>query len=217
VGKEKTPVRQLLYSFKNVDQLVGVRVQTCKWHVVRFQEVSLLLGQRTNIKFAVEPDTDQATYAESSRDIMRTYDEVKPQGGEIVDGLQAYLRTEDKHWTLTENPVVTVDLSEVGPGTFMINDPPAGVITEYDGVQYFFPAAPMYSVPGQFGRDVYGLSGGLGSALVDSNRQQLKITPGKHTVRMAFCLASRFGGGGVSPKLVFSNPVTVVVGEKEGK
>lgn len=139
------------------------------------------------------------------------YRKIDPQGGEVVDGLQAVLKTEKEQWAAGEIPQFTADLHNVGAGALGIDDPPVGVVTEYDGVQYTVSNAGMMSAPGLFSRGVHGIQGGLDRDLMDSEKRPLTLTPGKHTVRVAFHVHAPQGVEG-APALVFSNPVTIEMG-----
>ncbi len=149
-----------------------------------------------------------------SLDALRKQGEVfkiNPQGGEVVDGLQAVLKAEKEQWAAGETPQFTVSLQNVGAGTLGIDDPPVGVVIEYDGVQYTVSNAGMMSAPGLFSRGVYGLQGSLDKELIDAEKRPLALMPGKHTVRVAFHVHPPQGAEG-APALVFSNPVAVEIG-----
>jgi hypothetical protein len=102
----------------------------------------------------------------------------------------------------------------VGAGTLEQYDPPEGVALEYDGVQYTVRAAGMMSIPGRYRTSIYGLDCSLGSdsELVDSKNQALTLTPGRHTIRLVIRAWPPRGTEGKSA-LVFSNPVTIEIGD----
>lgn len=145
------------------------------------------------------------------RSAQPTCDKLDPHGGEVVDGLQAVLRADKERWGSGQVPEFSADLLVVGEGALGHDDPPEDVVLEYDNIQYTVRAAGMLSAPGLFGRGIHGFRGSLDRELVDAQNQPLTLTPGKHTVRLAFRIHPPKNTEGLSA-LVFSNPVAIEIG-----
>ena len=125
----------------------------------------------------------------------------EPRWGPSVEGLQCRLRAERRTWRANETPAFNFDLRNSGKRTFAFW--PAQKLElaeiEFDGRRHRWPSDVMTDSP------VWPLAPGAqyNAVTIELDRRfKIEMEPGKHIVRIAYCLE------GVR---VVSNPVGIEI------
>ncbi|NQV34600.1 MAG: hypothetical protein HQ515_18040 [Phycisphaeraceae bacterium] len=151
---------------------------------------------------------------DTNQDTMPAGMNSRDNGGPVVDGLQVCLSAEKRVWRQDDGPEIKSDVLVVGEGELGFLDPPMGACLEFDGTKYWPVGAGAMSIPHPPLRtSIYGMAGTLrGDNYGDTKGQPFVLTPGKHTIRVIFS-ALPPEGSAATPRLVYSNPLEIVISE----
>ena len=148
-----------------------------------------------------------------------------PQWGEAVDGVQVRLRAKQSTWNEGAVPRLWADVRNQGKRDLLVRTRDHGCELEVDGQWYRWPdyggtiPPPRPLPPGRRYDDIAVVLGRFWLLAAPPNTrppwktgpQQLgRLTPGKHTIRVAFAVTAAQGARG-KPLKAISNPVEIEI------